>query len=121
MLTTGIAASTAARAEDGHFIPVFSYRTGAFAGSGIAQANGFTDYLAMVNERDGGVGGVKIVFEECETGYKTDVGVECYERTKTNGAVHINGNGAANTIVDGGGKLPGAIVDMGAYEYQGGE
>ena len=41
------AASTAAQAEDGHFIPVFSYRTGAFAGSGIAQANGFTDYLEI--------------------------------------------------------------------------
>lgn len=90
MLTTGIAASTAAQAEDGHFIPVFSYRTGAFAGSGIAQANGFTDYLAMVNERDGGVGGVKIVFEECETGYKAQKGVECYEATKGRGALIYN-------------------------------
>ncbi len=90
MLTTGIAASSAAQAEEGHFIPVFSYRTGAFAGSGIPQANGFTDYLTMINERDGGVGGVKIVFEECETGYKAQKGVECYEATKGRGALVYN-------------------------------
>ena len=37
--------------------------TGAFAGSGIPQANGETDYFTMLNERDGGIGGVKIVVE----------------------------------------------------------
>jgi branched-chain amino acid transport system substrate-binding protein len=30
----------------------------------------------------GGINGVKITFEECETGYATDKGVECYERLK---------------------------------------
>ena len=40
------------------------------------------DYLNLVNERDGGINGVKIVFEECETGYTNDRGVECYERLK---------------------------------------
>ena len=35
----------------------------------------------------GGINGVKISFEECETGYATDKGVECYERLKgKNGA-----------------------------------
>ncbi|MBU2534413.1 MAG: ABC transporter substrate-binding protein [Alphaproteobacteria bacterium] len=89
MLTTGLAASKAA-AEDKLFIPVFSYRTGAFAGSGIPQANGFTDYLNLVNERDGGINGVKIQFEECETGYKAQKGVECYEATKGRGALVYN-------------------------------
>ena len=46
-------------------------------------ANGFVDYLKLVNARDGGVNGVKITFEECETGYATDRGVECYERLKS--------------------------------------
>ena len=32
--------------------------------------------------REGGINGVKITFEECETGYATDKGVECYERLK---------------------------------------
>ena len=36
----------------------------------------------MINARDGGINGVKITFEECETGYATDRGVECYERLK---------------------------------------
>ena len=39
----------------------------------------------MVNARDGGINGVKITFEECETGYATDRGVECYERLKGKG------------------------------------
>ena len=37
-----------------------TYRTGPFAGSGIPIANGMHDYLTMLNERDGGIGGVKI-------------------------------------------------------------
>ena len=39
----------------------------------------------MINARDGGINGVKITFEECETGYATDRGVECYERLKGKG------------------------------------
>jgi branched-chain amino acid transport system substrate-binding protein len=40
------------------------------------------DYLTMLNERDGGIGGVKLDVEECETGYDTKKGVECYEAVK---------------------------------------
>ena len=39
----------------------------------------------MINERDGGINGVKITYEECETGYNNDKGVECYERLKNKG------------------------------------
>ena len=67
------------------FIPVLSYRTGAYAPNGIPFANGFIDYLKLVNARDGGINGVKITYEECETGYATDRGVECYERLKGKG------------------------------------
>ena len=38
-----------------------------------------------MNARDGGINGVKITTEECETGYATDRGVECYERLKGKG------------------------------------
>src|SRR5262249_26689509 len=48
-------------------------------------ANGIADYYKLINERDGGINGVKIVFEECDTGYATDRGVECYERLKGKG------------------------------------
>ena len=67
------------QAEEGLYIPLFTYRTGPFAGSGIPYANGLNDYLNMLNERDRGVGGVKLIIEECETGYDTKKGVECYE------------------------------------------
>ena len=58
-------------AAKGIYVPLFTYRTGPFAGSGIPNANGMHDYLMMLNERDGGVGGVPLIIEECETGYNT--------------------------------------------------
>ena len=73
------AAITAAQAEDGIYIPLMSYRTGPYSGAGAAIFNGISDYLHMLNERDGGVGGVRLLIEECETGYDTKKGVECYE------------------------------------------
>ena len=63
-------------------VPLFTYRTGPFANSGIPIANGMHDYMTMLNARDGGIGGSKIIFEECETGYKNEKGVECYESFK---------------------------------------
>jgi branched-chain amino acid transport system substrate-binding protein len=38
----------------------------------------------------GGVNGIKIAYEECETGYATDRGVECYERLKSKKPVAVN-------------------------------
>jgi branched-chain amino acid transport system substrate-binding protein len=67
------------------FFPVLVYRTGAYAPNGVPFANGYVDYLKLVNARDGGINGVKITYEECETGYATDRGVECYERLKGKG------------------------------------
>src|SRR5579885_624074 len=74
--------STAAAQENGQFIPGTVYRTGPYAPNGIPFANGRADYLTMLNNRDGGINGVKILYEECDTGYATDRGVECYERLK---------------------------------------
>ena len=62
--------------------PRLVYRTGPYAPNGIPFADGYADYLNMIDARDGGVGGVKITYEECETGYNNDKGVECYERLK---------------------------------------
>jgi branched-chain amino acid transport system substrate-binding protein len=76
---------TAAQAQNEQFIPALVYRSGPYAPNGIPFANGFADYLAMINERDGGINGVKIITEECETGYLTDRGIECYERLKNKG------------------------------------
>lgn len=80
-------AMPAAFAEDGIYAPNLSYRTGPFAATGIPLMNGQRDYLMMLNERDGGINGVKIDYDECETGYSTEKGVECYEKTKSKAVV----------------------------------
>ena len=67
------------------FFPVMVYRTGPYAPNGAPWANGYVDYLKLINARDGGINGVKIAYEECETGYDTARGVECYERAKGKG------------------------------------
>ncbi len=74
-----------ALAQNEQFMPALVYRTGAYAPNGIPFANGVADYWTLINERDGGINGVKLIFEECETGYATDKGVECYERLKGKG------------------------------------
>ena len=87
------AAPAFAQGAGEQFIPVLSYRTGAYAVNGVPFANGTLDYISLLNERDGGINGVKIATEECETGYATDKGVECYERLKgkgTTGAAYFS-------------------------------
>ncbi|MBL3559943.1 ABC transporter substrate-binding protein [Rhodovulum sulfidophilum] len=67
--------------------PDLSYRTGPFAAGGVPFSDGYQDYFTLVNERDGGIGGVKARVPECETAYNTEKGVECYEATKGDGAL----------------------------------
>ncbi len=78
-------ATPSAQAQAEQFVPLLVYRTGQFAPLGIPWADGKQDYLKLVNARDGGVNGVKLVFEECETAYDAAKGVECYERLKNKG------------------------------------
>jgi len=82
LVTTGSVAPAAAQEQ---FMPLLVYRTGAYAPNGIPLANGQADYYAMLNARDGGVGGVPLMVEECDTAYNNDKGVECYERLKNGG------------------------------------
>ena len=78
-----------AQAQD-IYVPLFTYRTGPYANSGIPIANGMHDYLSMLNERDGGINGVKLNIEECETGYDTKKGVECWESIKSKNPTVVN-------------------------------
>jgi branched-chain amino acid transport system substrate-binding protein len=80
------------------YVPWLSYRTGPFAASGTPVANGFVDYMNMLNARDGGIGGVKVNPEECETSYNAQKGVECYEATKGKGALVYNPNSTGITL-----------------------
>ncbi|GAB4262112.1 MAG: ABC transporter substrate-binding protein [Pararhodobacter sp.] len=61
------------------FFPTLAYRTGPYAPGGIPFADGYADYFTLLNQRDGGIGGVPIRLEECETAYNTERGVECYQ------------------------------------------
>jgi branched-chain amino acid transport system substrate-binding protein len=94
-------------AQDSLFMPLLTYRTGAFAGSGIAIADGMRDYLEMINQRDGGINGVKIGIEECETGYDTKKGVECYEALKSKNPLVISPYSTGITLQ----LIPRASVD----------
>jgi branched-chain amino acid transport system substrate-binding protein len=89
VLALGPIASSVAQ-QSSIFVPLLVYRTGPYAPSGIPIANGFVDYFNLVNERDGGVNGVKLTWEECEDQYDTKQGVECYERLKAKGPAVVN-------------------------------
>jgi branched-chain amino acid transport system substrate-binding protein len=89
------------------FIPLLVYRTGPYAPSGIPIADGFVDYFTLLNERDGGINGVKLAWEECETQYDNKQGVECYERLKGKSPVLVNPYSTAITYS----LIPKAPVD----------
>jgi branched-chain amino acid transport system substrate-binding protein len=76
-----LGAGAASAQEKVQFFPSLTGRTGPVAPNATAFANGYADYMKLVNAR-GGINGVKTLVEECETAYATDRGVECYERLK---------------------------------------
>ncbi len=86
-LGTAVAFGATAAVADEQFIPLLSYRVGAYASGGTGIFGGYIDYMNMINQRDGGINGVKLTWEECETEYNTARGVECYERLKNKGAL----------------------------------
>ena len=97
-----------AQAQDSLYMPSMTYRTGPFAGGGTPFADGYADYFNMLNERDGGINGVKIVVEECETAYNAQKGVECYEATKDKGALAYSPLSTGITLA----LVPKAPVDQ---------
>src|SRR5512146_2074254 len=78
---TLFAAVATASAQNEQFIPVLSYRVGPYAAGGSGYYGGAIDYWTLVN-MSGGINGVKLKWEECETEYNPSKGVECYERLK---------------------------------------
>ena len=99
--------SAPANAADEIYIPLLTYRTGGFAVSGVQIGSGMADYLNMLNERDGGIGGAKLIVEECETAYDTKKGVECYEQVKGKNPVVMNPYSTGITLP----LIPRASVD----------
>ncbi|WP_244631046.1 ABC transporter substrate-binding protein [Aureimonas sp. ME7] len=89
LATAAFAADTAPGPDsDKQFFPIASYRVGAYAASGVSIWAGMIDYYRYINEVEGGINGVPIVWQECETEWTAEKGIECYERAKNglNGA-----------------------------------
>src|ERR1700742_3911565 len=106
VVTIAVSALPAA-AQESIYVPLFTYRTGPFSGSGTFIAEGMHDYLEMLNQRDGGIGGVKLTVEECETGYDTKKGIECYESVKDKKPIVVNPWSTGITLP----LIPRAAVD----------
>lgn len=83
-LTAGAMAVNTPAGPDSNkqFLPIASYRVGPYAAAGAQIWAGRIDYFRYINEVEGGINGVKIVWQECETEWTAEKGVECYERFK---------------------------------------
>jgi len=97
--------ATAATAQNEQFIPMIGYWVGPYAPGGSGIFGGFIDYINMIDARDGGVGGVKLTYEKCETEYNNARGVECYEREKKKGptgatVIHPLSTGITYSLID---------------------
>lgn len=76
------ATSAVLAADVSQYIPLPTYRVGAYASSGELWWAGERDYFRYINEVEGGVEGVKLNYEEFETEWSPDRTVEVYERVK---------------------------------------
>jgi branched-chain amino acid transport system substrate-binding protein len=64
------------------FVGLLSYRTGPFAAGGSGYASGAEDFMQLINMKGGINGKIMYEWEECETAYNTERGVECWNRFK---------------------------------------
>jgi len=110
----------AGAAPNEQYFPLIGWRTGPLTPLGVNVAAGWIDYMDLLNKRDGGINGVKLAWEECETGYKVDRGVECYERLKNNGLTGAStfnpiNTGVAYALLDrvATDKIPMVTIGMG--------
>jgi branched-chain amino acid transport system substrate-binding protein len=99
------AASGTAPAQNEQFVPVNMYWVGPYAPGGSGIAGGMIDYFNLLNERDKGINGVRLTWEKCETEYRNDRGVECYERSKRKGptgatVIHPLSTGITYSLID---------------------
>ena len=120
-----LAAASTAMAQQ--FIPMLSYRVGPYAAGGSGFYGGIIDYLTLINMRDNGINGVKLIWEECETEYNASRGVECYERLKSkNGGASLVeplSTGIAYGILDrvGTDKIPMTTLGYGRSDAANGK
>lgn len=88
-LAAWFAAMPTAMAEAGPGIGLMTFRKGPFPDMGAPIAQGFNDYVAQFNAREGGVGGGPVRVVECEFGYSIARGKDCYDELAQNGTVLV--------------------------------
>jgi branched-chain amino acid transport system substrate-binding protein len=81
----GLVGVTVVAAAGEQFLPILVTREGANRSIMIPRGDGYIAYVTLLNVRDGGINGVKLVWEECETVFDVTRVVECYERLKAKG------------------------------------
>jgi branched-chain amino acid transport system substrate-binding protein len=113
-----LVAAGLAQAQNEQFVPMNGYWVGPYAAGGSGIFGGLIDYMQMINTRDGGINGVKITWEKCETEYNNARGVECYERSKKKGPtgatlVHPLSTGITYSLIDKGTADHVPIVSVG--------
>lgn len=100
------------------FVPATFYWLGPCAPGGWGISGGMIDYFKMLNDREGGVNGVKFTWTKCETECNNARDVECDERTKRSrptGAtlVHPLSTGITHSLIDKGTADRIPIVSIG--------
>jgi branched-chain amino acid transport system substrate-binding protein len=81
----GLVSVTGAAAVGEQFLPIFGIREGGQQFVFIPRVDGYLAYMTLLNARDGGINGVKLIWEECETAFDVPRGLECYKRLKAKG------------------------------------
>ena len=105
VMLVGLVGVTTAVAAGEQFLPVLGVREGGQRFIFRPRVDGYIAYLTLLNERDGGIHGVKLVWEECETVWDVSRGIECYERLKAKGptgaaVVHPNSTPLAYALTE---------------------
>jgi branched-chain amino acid transport system substrate-binding protein len=109
MLGGLVGVTAVAAAAGAQFLPVLSIREGRDRFQEIPYANGLIAYVTLLNERDGGINGVPLVWEECDF-VGVHRGIECYERLKATGAT-----GAAAFILTSS-SLVDALIERATHD-----
>lgn len=126
LLGAALLAATGSSWATEQYVPLLSYRVGPYGSNGISFFGGMIDYMNLVNQK-GGVNGVKLTWEECETEYNPSRGVECYERLKSRkgGATLVEplSTGIAYGILDrvGKDKIPMTTLGYGRSDAANGK
>ncbi len=114
---SGFSAGALAQAKE-QFVPINAYWVGPYAAGGSGITAGMIDYFKLLNARDGGINGVRVTWEKCETEYNNARGVECYERSKKKGPtgatmIHPMSTGITYSLIDKGTQDKIPIVSIG--------